>query len=241
MPTCAGCLEMFTAQGYRTHLRLTRNPPCTVIYTNEVSYGPTTLENFGDLSDDEKTDLDDSDDADQDPVVFEGDLFGDNYTEEDFGLDDNDLESDEDGDDEMALEDVAVAAHEQGWEPLRALEVGGPEQPEAEMDVDHNEALHGQDDRREAEDRLRRKPVVVHFPGGCAGIPIPNSQHRGSQQRYRAELGENLAANPWAPFSSRIDWEIAKWAKTRGPGSTAFTELLNINGVRILSVYYVGS
>ncbi|KAH6906003.1 hypothetical protein BKA70DRAFT_1498918 [Coprinopsis sp. MPI-PUGE-AT-0042] len=33
------------------------------------------------------------------------------------------------------------------------------------------------------------------------------------------------------PFVSKMDWEIAKWAKLRGPGSTAFSELLQIEGV----------
>ncbi|KAH8976446.1 hypothetical protein EDB86DRAFT_2761698, partial [Lactarius hatsudake] len=36
----------------------------------------------------------------------------------------------------------------------------------------------------------------------------------------------------FAPFSSRTEWEIAKWAKLRGPGSTAFISLLmSIEGV----------
>ncbi|KAH7917158.1 hypothetical protein BV22DRAFT_1026893, partial [Leucogyrophana mollusca] len=35
----------------------------------------------------------------------------------------------------------------------------------------------------------------------------------------------------WAPFSSQTDWDIARWAKLRGPSSTAFSELLAIPGV----------
>ncbi|KAG2124671.1 hypothetical protein DEU56DRAFT_963354 [Suillus clintonianus] len=38
--------------------------------------------------------------------------------------------------------------------------------------------------------------------------------------------------NPYFPFCSQIDWEIARWSKLRGPTSTAFTDLLAINGVR---------
>ncbi|THU98466.1 hypothetical protein K435DRAFT_818868 [Dendrothele bispora CBS 962.96] len=37
--------------------------------------------------------------------------------------------------------------------------------------------------------------------------------------------------NIWAPFSSKMDWEIARWAKMRGTGSTAFSDLLAIKGV----------
>ncbi|THU75106.1 hypothetical protein K435DRAFT_591247, partial [Dendrothele bispora CBS 962.96] len=36
----------------------------------------------------------------------------------------------------------------------------------------------------------------------------------------------------WAPFNSRMDWEVARWAKLRGTGSTAFSDLLDIEGVQ---------
>lgn len=39
-------------------------------------------------------------------------------------------------------------------------------------------------------------------------------------------------ANCWAPFTSQLDWEMARWAKLRGPGSTALSELLKLDGVR---------
>ncbi|CDO69394.1 hypothetical protein BN946_scf185040.g7 [Trametes cinnabarina] len=35
----------------------------------------------------------------------------------------------------------------------------------------------------------------------------------------------------YAPFRSRIDWEVARWAKMRGPGSNAGSELLGIDGL----------
>ncbi|KAJ7915699.1 hypothetical protein B0H13DRAFT_1584014, partial [Mycena leptocephala] len=34
-----------------------------------------------------------------------------------------------------------------------------------------------------------------------------------------------------APFTSKLEWELAQWAKLRGPGSTVFTDLLKISGV----------
>ncbi|KAM6489459.1 hypothetical protein JOM56_015092, partial [Amanita muscaria] len=45
-------------------------------------------------------------------------------------------------------------------------------------------------------------------------------------------LGEALLHNPYAPFTSQLEWEIAKWAKLRGPSSTAFTDLMAIDGVQ---------
>jgi hypothetical protein len=41
----------------------------------------------------------------------------------------------------------------------------------------------------------------------------------------------NSSTNPWAPFASKMDWEVAKWAKLQGAGSTAFSDLLVIDGV----------
>ena len=46
---------------------------------------------------------------------------------------------------------------------------------------------------------------------------------------YGAALGGG--DNHWAPFNSKKDWEIARWAKLQGAGSTAFLELLAIDGV----------
>ncbi|KDQ13244.1 hypothetical protein BOTBODRAFT_111901 [Botryobasidium botryosum FD-172 SS1] len=37
--------------------------------------------------------------------------------------------------------------------------------------------------------------------------------------------------NAYAPFKSELDWRVAMWAKTEGPGSSAFTNLLSIPGV----------
>jgi len=44
----------------------------------------------------------------------------------------------------------------------------------------------------------------------------------------------NAVPNVWAPFASKIDWEIAMWAKLRGPSSTAISELLKVEGVSVL-------
>ncbi|KAI0062603.1 hypothetical protein BV25DRAFT_1803728 [Artomyces pyxidatus] len=38
----------------------------------------------------------------------------------------------------------------------------------------------------------------------------------------------NAANNPYHPFASKLDWDFAQWAKTRGPTSTAVSDLLAI-------------
>ena len=75
------------------------------------------------------------------------------------------------------------------------------------------------------------KPTVVHYPGNRAGEVC--SEAITVMQEYENALG-GPSENPYSPFSSQIDWELAKWAKLRGPSATSFTELLNISGVSLI-------
>lgn len=81
-------------------------------------------------------------------------------------------------------------------------------------------------------EQLRACPIHFDRYAGRAGEvkedtdSVPTSQYHS----YSTKLGHD-GSNPYAPFHSRIDWEIARWAKMRGPTSTAFSELLSIDGV----------
>ena len=81
------------------------------------------------------------------------------------------------------------------------------------------------------EGRLRSHPVVIPYPGEYAGKPIAESEV-GSESGYEASLG--ATTGPWYPFKTKMEWEIAQWAKLRGPGATAFNEFLHIDGVSVL-------
>lgn len=86
-----------------------------------------------------------------------------------------------------------------------------------------------------AHDSLRVAPHhITEYPGEKAGAPIRTAFSGAAATGYH-QYGDQLrgsnAGNIWAPFASKMDWEVAQWAKSRGPGSTAFTELLGINGV----------
>ena len=71
---------------------------------------------------------------------------------------------------------------------------------------------------------------IEPFPLASAGAPILDSIHGLSGfESYQWAIGNN---NSYAPFRSKLDWDIAKWAKLRGPSSSAVTELLEIEGVR---------
>ncbi|KAN0139940.1 hypothetical protein V8E53_002245 [Lactarius tabidus] len=64
---------------------------------------------------------------------------------------------------------------------------------------------------------------------GAAGAPISDLGH--TVPDYQA-LQDNLGLeNIWYPFRSQCDWDFARWAKNRGPSSTAITKLLVIEGV----------
>lgn len=81
---------------------------------------------------------------------------------------------------------------------------------------------------------LRRAVYVERFPTHtCAGQPIAQSasdQAAVGYAQYAANFA-NAADNPYAPFRAKMEWDIVRWAKLRGKGSTASTELLSIDGV----------
>ncbi|KAG1731114.1 uncharacterized protein EDB91DRAFT_1238998 [Suillus paluster] len=79
----------------------------------------------------------------------------------------------------------------------------------------------------------RRKsaiPTVVHYPDQRAGQPI-NSTKQSSNATYHAQLNSSEADNLYAPFTLKLNWEMARWAKLWGPSSTAFSELVSIEGL----------
>jgi hypothetical protein len=84
-----------------------------------------------------------------------------------------------------------------------------------------------------AEAELNNKPYAVKFSGGKAGAVYTDWDHVDGNTTYTLQI--NNPNNPFSPFSSQIEWEIAHWAKTRGPSSTAFTELMSIEGVSLFT------
>ena len=189
-----------------------------------------------------------------------GDFFGnyDDYTPQELGLGanqnlqlDQDVEmSDNDGfspdvqdpeDYEDALLESLLAEEENGLEPPRVnVDMEDPLGSEDETPVDTGPAvntavnmtkpslrLHGG-----AEESLQSRPFVVKFQKGHAGA-IYNQEAQNENGRYEEAIGD--PENPYAPFQSELEWRIARWAKLRGPSSTAFTELMSIDGVSKMS------
>ncbi|KAI0038880.1 hypothetical protein FA95DRAFT_1504949 [Auriscalpium vulgare] len=72
-------------------------------------------------------------------------------------------------------------------------------------------------------------PVIVPFPVDTAGAPVGEDVRSGYNE-YGQDVSQD-EANKYHPFPSKMAWEIARWAKLRGPTSTALTDLLTIEGV----------
>lgn len=93
------------------------------------------------------------------------------------------------------------------------------------LDYDELQTLHQQ---------LSSKPVVERFPAhlGNPGAPV-SRDHRHAYEKSRDALDGEARENVYAPLSCQMEWDFARWAKLRGPSSTALTELLKIDGVRL--------
>ena len=66
---------------------------------------------------------------------------------------------------------------------------------------------------------------INQFPFGHPGAPIVGPHQASAPNRSSSTDSE------WSPFRSRIDWEVAWWAKTCGITLSAVRELLAIPGV----------
>ena len=132
-----------------------------------------------------------------------------------------------------------VAELEDDWEPVR-FNAETPSMEVLEDEGDDSEVLAGVTAvHREAERGILvdaghgPKPKVTisyrqQYPTSQYGMDLPASQ-------ANPDTPNPAEPNLFAPFRSKLDWDMARWAKLRGPSSTAFSELLAIDGVRSFS------
>jgi hypothetical protein len=155
--------------------------------------------------------------------------------------DDELLQSDESEEEE---EDTIESEH--GWELPRE---GAPaEGIEEEVDDNNNQEEFQEDLDIGAHRAAERviigeghgvKPAVVlcytdKYPSSAAGGILAHGKTR--DKSYCAAVSSQDKST-WAPFRSRKDWEVAPWAKLRGPGSTAFSDLLAILWVCFILIH----
>ncbi|KAH9020914.1 hypothetical protein EDB84DRAFT_1441645 [Lactarius hengduanensis] len=167
---------------------------------------------------------DEDDGKDKDKVADQyQDEDGDGDEDED---EDEDWGEEEDEDEDEDEEGALLAEDEYRLEPPRPL---APQAVETRANPNQKEDLPPESSafrlRGGYEQPLKNDPFVDKFPGiaGCSHTVNDNADMDAAPA-----LGTN---NPFAPFSSKMEWEIARWAKLRGPGSTAFNELMSIEGV----------
>jgi hypothetical protein len=257
---CEGCHVIFTRRGLRGHLQQTRDPLCLDAATTrrqQLAY----FESDSDSSDEDDPDAaQDSDmslvfENHDVGVVDEVAMFQDVDDVHHYPMNDGIQPPEDfelpvaDHDDSRSISsDVEAemqAELEAGWEAERAgapsnADDGGPPEPEWE-DVDPPDASESfatdVNQRRDAEFVLigdghglspaRIVRYTARHPSSRAGQPIG----RKDSMDHRYNTAVNGSTNPWAPFQSKLDWEIAQWAKVRSPGSNAFSELLSLGGV----------
>lgn len=70
------------------------------------------------------------------------------------------------------------------------------------------------------------------LPVGAMIIVQDHCQSAHANTLYGLEITpDDSEVNPYTPFASQFDWDIAKWAKLHYPGSTQFRELMSIHRV----------
>jgi hypothetical protein len=195
------------------------------------------------------------DDPLSDPIPFAGDLFGtaDTYLDDDFGQ--GGLCDEDESDDEWAA--AAALEQQDRWEPpvpvadVTSIATGrepvdSGDQPDvrppAVLELDPEiEHLFNSDpyfanptsseERRKAETRAGTQNPVIERYSDVYPDTNPGRIYSQDGSTTVSADAKSAAKNPYAPFASKIEWEVARWAKLRGPGSTAFSELLGIDGV----------
>ncbi|KAJ7805230.1 hypothetical protein B0H14DRAFT_3091624 [Mycena olivaceomarginata] len=144
-------------------------------------------------------------------------------------------QSEDDVDEDADLQAQEEAEFGRGFEPARPAAYDGDfamdDALQSDVDASPARPIPVRELRQAAEDAFHHTPIVVKYPGR-AGEPISMTGGAASEQAYLGSLHDSAASSPYAPFTSKMDWEIARWAKLRGSGSTAFNDLLAIEGVR---------
>ena len=253
---CPGCGLAFKCSRISHHVCQSKNPHCRL---PDISRQPEDQDNNPgtmSVSGSAMTNRDENEPGDRlrpsvDPL---GDLFGDyaDYEGLDLGEDnegdqviDHDTEGEgpevpldpqeEEEEEEEAELHKAILAEEDRLELEQPGGLPGDSIEQEAGDAPSEEAQAPFRSRGGFERPLSNRPQVVEFSNRNAGT-VYGRAHQNANQDYHRAVSNTGSPNIYAPFSSRLDWEVVRWAKMRGPGSNAVTELLSIEGVRFLPI-----
>lgn len=227
MRVICGCGSSFKRSGLRVHQIRSNDIRCQAILTDSTDLQqeaneepPNDTNGWG------PTEMPDEFRMEIDP---KGDYFGDyvGYTSAELVIepaaDGDQEEPGESEDEEFGVEDQDQGV---GLEPERIFM---EPVPQGEDDNVGDRPIPAMRLRGGAEENLQKKPFVVKFSKGRAGAVYSQGHGNDRDTVYANKISD--PGNPYSPFASKLEWEIAYWAKTRGPSSTAFTELMKIEGV----------
>ncbi|THH15756.1 hypothetical protein EUX98_g9415, partial [Antrodiella citrinella] len=234
MPTCNGCGKEFGPSGFASH----------VAQFEEALPGVFDLDRSGRRAWDEEDGGDNDGDDDEDdggepaaPIQFGGafcdedlamggEVIGEKHVGGAGGAEEGEMDEEDEEDEEV--EGNIDYDNGPGLEP--PPDPAPPPLPVAQED-DNDPEIAPPTGRAHVERALRQEVHVRHFPSPRAGEALQRTEPTfGTYNKGLHDDGES--DNAFAPFESERDFQIARWAKMRGPGSTAFDELLKIPGVR---------
>jgi hypothetical protein len=223
MVLCPGCNREFSTSGFITHVHRTTTAVCRAAYHNIF----TPSDHVGD------NDIDMEHTGSEN---FEGDYFG-NYEQADFSWPEDDETN---GTTihylamRICLHFVMVARADENEEESEKGDEDDTNHPGIDLEqTSHTLHPPGAPPLVEAlAQSLTENYIIEPFPGDKAGAPL--KQATASQSNFEKYWQQLNSDAEYAPFASRIDWEIARWAKIHGLTSNAVTELLKIDGVSLL-------
>jgi hypothetical protein len=100
------------------------------------------------------------------------------------------------------------------------------------MDDEHGRVLT-LDEHQQFKDDIWVNLIISMYPGQNVAKIYSNESY-SVYLDYKHNLSSDAStSNLYAPFSSKLDWEFARWAKLHGVGSTSASELMSIAGVSL--------
>lgn len=223
---CLGCGRTFSHFGHISHLKQTRNRPCRAIaehaHEAQLAQAISSSETMFEETPAPDGDLFGTYDADEMPWPSLAGSSSPRFRH------DTHLDTSADEDDVlMNGPDGPSTAGSQDTDDEDSDKSG-------EGESDDEEVLH--ETEGTSFTRVNESHIMIEtFPSQYGDAGIAMEKGSGSlYKKYKLRGNDHQEDNMYAPFKSKLDWDFARWAKLRGPGSTATNELLNINGVSII-------
>ncbi|THH21613.1 hypothetical protein EUX98_g8328 [Antrodiella citrinella] len=248
MPTCNGCGQEFGPSGFASHLAQVKDPRCVAEHCRQFNEAlPGVFDRSGrrrawDKEDGGDDDGDDDEDDEGEPaaqIQFGGAFFdedlamgGEVVMEEHVGGVGGAEEEEMDEEDEEDEEVDGNIDYDNGPGLEPPPDPAPPPLPADDVQEDNDNAeIAPPTSRAHVEPALRQEVHVRHFPSPRAGEALQRTEP--TFRTYNRGLHDDGESdNIFTPFESERDFQIARWAKMRGPGSTVFDKLLKIPGVR---------